>query len=139
MHYSYSATTGGFYHAEIHSNAPEDCVSITDELYDALMAGQSSGKRIIADDDGYPILADYDPPTQEQLDAAKAKEELAWRNEMLRQVIDGLDQLRNDAEFGSTTYNKPYTAAQLNAARVLLCDYPSTPDYPWGVRPTMPE
>jgi hypothetical protein len=43
----YSASTGGFYSAEIHGNAmPSDAVSITAEHYAELMAAQTAGKRI---------------------------------------------------------------------------------------------
>lgn len=57
----YSKSTGGFYSVEIHGeNIPVDAVEITAEHHAALIAGQAAGKRIIADESGYPILAD--PP-----------------------------------------------------------------------------
>lgn len=136
----YSKTTGGFYATEIHGdNIPSDSVEITAELHAALLEGQAAGKRIVPDENGYPILADPPSPSEDEKFARKTSEELAWRNEMLRKVIDGLDQIRNDSEFGSSTYNKPYTAAQLNAVRVMLCEYPDSEGFPFGTRPTMPE
>ena len=57
----YSKTTGGFYTREIHGdNIPADAVEITVEKYQALLEGQSQGKIIAADANGYPILVD--PP-----------------------------------------------------------------------------
>lgn len=64
----YSKSTGGFYSAEIHGdNIPADAVSITHEQHQALIGGQSAGKVIVADADGYPILQDPPPPTPEQI------------------------------------------------------------------------
>lgn len=55
MHYSKS--TGGFYDSAIHGdNIPADAVEITVEQHDALLAGQSTGKRIVADAEGSPTL-----------------------------------------------------------------------------------
>ena len=64
----YSATTGGFYTAEIHGdNIPSDAVEITAEEHQALIDGQSNGKRIVADLDGRPVLADPPAPTTEEI------------------------------------------------------------------------
>ena len=57
----FSASTGGFYTREIHGdNIPDDAVEITAEEHQALLEGQSQGKRIVADENGYPVL--HDPP-----------------------------------------------------------------------------
>jgi hypothetical protein len=70
----YSKSTGGFYTPEIHGeNIPSDAVEVTDEQYDALFAGQRSGKEIKGDENGFPILVDPPiaepppPPTKEEL------------------------------------------------------------------------
>lgn len=64
----YSKTTGGFYNREIHGdNMPADVVEITAEQHAALIEGQSNGKVINFDKDGYPFLADPAQPTEEQL------------------------------------------------------------------------
>ena len=60
MHYSPSHN--GFYLPEIHGSAiPADAVEITREHYEALLAGQSEGQRIVADENGYPVLQDPPP------------------------------------------------------------------------------
>lgn len=64
----YSATTGGFYTAEIHgNNIPVDAVEITAEQHAALIEGQSQGKRIVADEAGHPVLVDPPPPTTAEI------------------------------------------------------------------------
>lgn len=57
----YSPTTGGFYTREVHGdNIPADAVEITTNQHRELIEGQSQGKRITADENGFPVLAD--PP-----------------------------------------------------------------------------
>ncbi len=64
----YSKSTGGFYDRAIHGdNIPEDAVDITSEQHAALLEGQSQGKIISADENGYPILIDPPPPTTEKI------------------------------------------------------------------------
>ena len=60
MHYS--KQTNGFYSREIHSdNIPPDAVEITQQQHTALLQGQSEGKVITADENGYPVLTDPPP------------------------------------------------------------------------------
>lgn len=64
----YSKTTGGFYDTAIHGdNIPEDAVEITSEEHAALIAAQSSGKVIQADQNGHPIAVDPPKPTAAQI------------------------------------------------------------------------
>ena len=86
MHYSPSHNS--FYTPEIHGSAiPADAVEITREHYEALLAGQSEGQRIVADANGRPVLADPPPPTTDQMaDTARAErdrliESVRWRIE----------------------------------------------------------
>lgn len=66
----YSSSINGFYDRTIHGDAiPTDAVEITTAEHAALINGQSTGKRIVADSNGYPMLADPPPPTPEQLEA----------------------------------------------------------------------
>jgi len=67
----YSKSTNGFYTRDIHGdNIPEDAVEITAEQHAALLEGQSQGKIISADENGYPILIDPPPLTAEQIQEA---------------------------------------------------------------------
>lgn len=55
----YSKSTCGFYSREIHGhNIPSDAVEITSEEHAALLQGQSEGKIISSDKDGFPVLTD---------------------------------------------------------------------------------
>lgn len=64
----FSKSTGGFYDAEIHgNNIPPDAVEITAESHAALLEGQSSGKRIVADSNGFPTLKDQPKATTEEI------------------------------------------------------------------------
>ena len=75
----YSKTTGGFYSTEIHgNNIPADAVEITSEQHQALLEGQSQGKLIQADKNGYPFLADQPLPTPEQILAKQLAEAQAY-------------------------------------------------------------
>jgi hypothetical protein len=59
----YSGSTNGFYDSSINTNIPADGVEITAEEHAALLAGQSQGKQIVADANGYPVLQDPPLPT----------------------------------------------------------------------------
>lgn len=64
----FSATTGGFYTREIHGdNMPSDVVEITAQEHAALLEGQSQGKIIDFDAEGFPFLRDPAPATAEQI------------------------------------------------------------------------
>ena len=54
----------GFYLTHI-----EGSVELSDEYWQELLDGQSQGKQIVSDANGYPILADPPVPTQAELDA----------------------------------------------------------------------
>lgn len=62
-----------------------------------------------------------------------------WRDMELRAVLRDMDQLRNDREFGMTTYKGTATLEQLNAYRVMLCNYPDVEGFPYCDRPSMPD
>lgn len=52
----YSKSTKGFYSEEVNSNIPSDAVEIKDEIWLSLLDGQSKGKKIEPDENGFPIL-----------------------------------------------------------------------------------
>ena len=54
----------GFYLNQIEGSTP-----IEDDYWQELLDGQSQGKQIVSDEDGYPILADPPSPSQSELDA----------------------------------------------------------------------
>lgn len=59
----YSKTTNGFYDPNIHGGQmPDDVVEITLEEHAALLDGQSTGKRIVSNMEGHPVLVDPPAP-----------------------------------------------------------------------------
>lgn len=60
----YNAANHAFYNDDHDwSVPPSGSVAISRQTYDALMAGQSQGKVIVADANGNPILVDPAPPS----------------------------------------------------------------------------
>lgn len=82
MKYFYSKETSGFYSDDIHGdNIPKDAVEITEEWHKELLEGESSGKIITSNENGYPILVDPTPPTHEELVASvEAARKAAYAN-----------------------------------------------------------
>jgi hypothetical protein len=75
----------GFYLNQI-----EGSVEITDEYWQELLNGQSNGKQIASDENGYPIPVDPPLPTQAELaDRARAQ-----RDTLLREVVDAMNPMR---------------------------------------------
>ncbi|WP_207219568.1 DUF4376 domain-containing protein [Avibacterium paragallinarum] len=53
------------------AQAPEGAVGISDETYRTLLEGQSQGKQIIANEQGYPILVDPQPSPYHRLQGSE--------------------------------------------------------------------
>lgn len=89
----YSNSTQGFYNLELHGNKmPSDVVEIPHESYLSLLHGQSTGKVITSDTNGYPTLQDPLPPTPEQLAnsaQAEMKAELDWADIEIKKHQEG--------------------------------------------------
>lgn len=78
----------GFHLAHI-----EGSVEIEDDYWQELLNGQSQGKQIVSDDDGYPILADPPAPTTEEL----AQGVRARRDNLLKETVDSVNPMRWEA------------------------------------------
>ena len=125
----YASSTKGFYTTDINPIIPNDAVEITDEYYQELLAGQSNGKCITANAEGYPVLTDpvIVPPTAEQ-NKATASQLLTntdWTT--IADVADPINSpyLANQAEF----------IAYRNLVRQIAV-YPTVGDLVWPVAPT---
>lgn len=92
----YSKSTGGFYATAIHGdNIPTDVVEITVEEHQALIEGQSQGKRIVPDADGVPVLQEPPPfvaPDVDQVTMRQARLALLESGK-LDLVAPAIDQL----------------------------------------------
>lgn len=72
----YAKSTGGFYATEINTAIPGDAVEISREAHAALLMGQSEGKVIAYDSEGFPILhsqPSYAEPDAEQVTMRQAR------------------------------------------------------------------
>lgn len=75
MHYS--PAQNAFFLASLHGDLPPDAVEITPAHHAALLAAQAGGKRIVADENGYPVAQDPpapQPPSADQIRAARVAE-----------------------------------------------------------------
>lgn len=106
----YSKSTGGFYSAEIHgTNIPSDSVEITNEEYKNLLSGQSEGKVISADLNGYPILQELElvAPTYDQLRAAAYPPMQDYMDGIVKNDINQVDKYIDDCLAVKALYPKP--------------------------------
>lgn len=104
MSYLYSATTGGFYldphpNPENAPDIPSDAVEITDEQYNALLDGQSNGQKIIADQNGYPMLEDYPPDDRTDDEIADQALNYAMANPVNYAMLQTLEEQSGDTDF----------------------------------------
>ena len=121
-----SKSTRGFYDVTIHATMPNDVVEISNDLHAELMAGQSEGKIIAWDDDGYPVLVDPPPSTPKML----AVIERQWRDERLW-VTDGVvTRHRDEIEVGIAPTLTVEQYAELQVYRRQLREWPQGDDFP---------
>ena len=125
----YASSTSGFYTPDINPIIPDDAVEITDEYYQELLAGQSNGKCITADAEGYPVLTDpvIVPPTAEQNKATASQLLTATDWTTIADVADPINSpyLANQNEF----------IAYRNLVRQIAV-YPTAGDLVWPAAPT---
>ena len=88
----YSASTNGFYSAEIHGkNMPSDAVEISAQRHADLLAGQTAGLSIAPGADGFPVLL----PAPEQV--IEAPQVVTMRQARLALLGAGLLDSVNEA------------------------------------------
>lgn len=132
----FSPSNLSFYAYSIHAGSiPSDAVEITPEQHAALLQGQSEGKIITADENGFPILVDPPAPTTEQL-ASQARAE---RDARLSDTNWLVERHREEQETGATTLTaQEYT--ELLAYRQALRDVPQQAGFPETIDwPILPE
>ncbi|MCG6387485.1 hypothetical protein [Vibrio fluvialis] len=71
----------------------------------------------------------------------KASQEKQWRDSALAQVLDRIDQYEKDQKYPVELRTSPIQTEEeylsLLQARKLLCDYPTSENYPFGDRPAV--
>jgi hypothetical protein len=97
----YSKSTNGFYDITIHTEIPLDCVDITTEQWQSLLAGQAAGQVISADKNGNPVLKDRNLPSNDEL--------ISQYNALAQKNLDdvakswGYDSLVSAASYSNST------------------------------------
>ncbi|HGL4143732.1 TPA: tail fiber assembly protein [Citrobacter koseri] len=137
--YFYSASTGGFYPVslkvdyETAGSWPVDAVSVADEDMVALQAGQSAGKQITANAEGYPVLTDPKPLTPEQLQQQAKVQQSALMNA----ATDAIAPLQDAVDLDEATEEELLLLKEWKKYRVTLnrLDLSSAPEINW---PDMP-
>lgn len=113
----YDGSVPGFYDAD---SKTDSAVEISDDVFEDLIKAQSQGMRIVADSNGYPMLAEPLPPTDEELAAA----ERAWRDS---QLIVADDEIRKHEDEDATATS---TEKAWRTYRSVLRAWPSSEHFP---------
>jgi len=106
----------GFYFEQDKENSR---IEITDELYTTLLEGQSNGKIIISNANGYPVLTDYKRTNLDEITDIKD-----WFNNVYsykEQKLRRLNTLNKTCENGNLPYDELialYNEAELKRARL---------------------
>ncbi|MFW3895947.1 phage tail assembly chaperone [Pseudomonas bharatica] len=122
----YSASIGGFIDLALFPELPKDAVPVTDEQHQALLSGQSHAMKIVADDEGRPVLAEPPPATPEQLASA----ERGWRDGQLSAVQWLRDRHRDELDLGREPTLSAAQFDELLAYLQTLRDWPQQEAFP---------
>jgi hypothetical protein len=132
----FSRSTVGFYTSEIHGEAiPSDAVEISQSLYDMLIAGQSAGMIIAADDRGFPILIDAPAPTE----AEQASVVVQRRDTLLQLAATRIAPLQDAVDLDDASATEVAALKAWKQYRIQLNRIEPQPGYPttieWPVSP----
>lgn len=116
----------GFFSPGVHSSIPEGAVEISAERHRELLAGQIAGKVIVRGADGYPLLIDSLPPSEDALAAV----ERVWRDQRLAETDGVVTRHRDEVEEGVTTTLTPEQYAELQEYRRALRNWPEAGEFP---------
>lgn len=107
--YFYDKKTNGFYIDGIHE-IPNGSIELTDEIYRTLLEGQSSGKQIIANKQGVPVLIEPQPSDAYELNIetlqwtiSKEKQLALFNKEkeaLLNRLADKADEIKTNLLVG---------------------------------------
>lgn len=106
---------------------PDDCVNVSAKRHTALMAGQASGHRIVADNRGRPQLQALYPITLAEFQTAKASEirrEAARRIKVEMPIWRQLNALRENTDPGFWKVDAIRAASNLIETEMM--ELPST-------------
>lgn len=114
----YSAKSLGFYDTRVNVELPDDAIEISLEKYSELRQGEMSGKNIIPDKNGFPILS------TEPSGSSKAQSERVWRNSELNRSDVELNKVQDSDQKAIGT------VSQWREYRKALRAWPEHKDFP---------
>ena len=126
----FSRSCNGFFMDSINDNMPADIVEISADLYNALMAGQQNGGKVIeSDDDGYPILVS---PEVDHIAQAENQ-----RAQLLATADDVTSDWRVELMLGDISdEDKAKLSAWMDYKKVVKAvDTSTAPDVSWPAQP----
>ncbi|MHC5104934.1 tail fiber assembly protein [Enterobacter ludwigii] len=112
--YYFSKTENGFFTST--DLAPSDAVEISAEQWAELMDGQSMGKYISSNADGFPVLTDPLPPTAEALIAEAERQKSA----LMAQANNFIAPLQDAVDLDIATDEESTALSEWKKYRVLL-------------------
>ncbi|MHC8370545.1 phage tail protein [Pseudomonas sp. MDT1-85] len=131
-----SKSTRSFYDASIHASMPDDVVGISAAAHAGLMGGQAEGKVITWGDDGFPVLVDPPPLSDEELAAV----ERVWRDQCLSETDGVVTRHRDELEEGIEPTLTATRYTEVQGYRRSLRNWPEAREFPLVEhRPTAPE
>lgn len=130
----YSAERNAFYpesfRDDYHNSPtgwPADAIAVGEGVYQYLIDGVASGKIIVPDDDGHPILTERPAPTPEQLVAQAEVEKLR----LLRIATEKIAPLQDAVDLGVANDKETADLLAWKQFRVLVNRVkPEAPDWP---------
>lgn len=131
----YSPMSGFFYDDEICTFIPDDAREFSADERDALLAGESRGKRLVCGPDNWPMLVDAPAQTEEEL----AEIERYWRSVQLSGTDGVVTRHRDEVEEGSPTTLTSEQYTELQVYRRSLRNWPESGEFPFAEhRPAAP-
>ena len=132
----YCESTGGFYEDQVNKKAiPDDKVEISAAYRLELLKGQVQGQCIVADDKGYPVLIDVQPPSEQELRAVA----LAKRDDLVREASTKIATLQDAVDLGEATTEEQAALIEWKRYRIALMRIDQQPDFPrdiqWPAQP----
>lgn len=125
----------GFFSPGVHNDIPEDAVEISAERHRELLAGQNAGQIIVRGSDGFPLLIDSLPPSEDALAAV----ERIWRDQRLAETDGVVTRHRDEVDEGLSTTLTPEQYAELQEYRRALRYWPEAGEFPLAEhRPSPP-
>lgn len=132
----YCESTGGFYEDQVNKKAiPGDKVEISAAYRLELLKGQVQGQCIVTDDQGYPVLIDVQPPSEQELRAVA----LAKRDDLAREASTMIATLQDAVDLGEATIEEQAALVEWKRYRIGLMRIEQQSEFPmktdWPDRP----